>query len=180
MKQEDASYIQPEQSPVVSASTVKPGEVILGTIADLDDQGQVLVDFHGNTQGRLLEAVSTVSISHRHKGRQVAILFANGEPDKPVIIGLVHSPLQEMLETFEVTPMNGSAPAPEAQQDSKLEDVTVDGKRIVFEGKDEIVLKCGEASITLTRAGKILIRGKYLLNRSTGVNRIMGGSVQVN
>ena len=44
----------------------------------------------------------------------------------------------------------------------------------------EIVLKCGKASITLTRAGKILIRGAYLLSRSSGPNRIKGGSIQLN
>ena len=44
----------------------------------------------------------------------------------------------------------------------------------------EIVLKCGKASITLTKAGKVIIRGTYLLNRSSGVNRIKGGSVQIN
>ncbi|MEP7119602.1 MAG: hypothetical protein ABJE95_01785, partial [Byssovorax sp.] len=36
------------------------------------------------------------------------------------------------------------------------------------------------SSITLTRAGKILIRGAYVLTRSSGVNRIQGGSVQIN
>ena len=44
----------------------------------------------------------------------------------------------------------------------------------------EIVLKCGKASITLTRAGKVIIRGAYVLSRSSGVNRIVGGSVQIN
>ena len=44
----------------------------------------------------------------------------------------------------------------------------------------EIVLRCGKASLTLTRAGKVLIRGTYLLSRSSGVNRIKGGSVQIN
>ena len=37
-----------------------------------------------------------------------------------------------------------------------------------------------EASITLTRAGKVLIQGSYVSSRSTGVNRIKGGSVQLN
>ena len=41
----------------------------------------------------------------------------------------------------------------------------------------EIELRCGKASITLTKAGKILLRGEYLLSRSSGVNRIKGGSV---
>jgi hypothetical protein len=58
--------------------------------------------------------------------------------------------------------------------------MVVDGKRFVFTAEDEIVLRCGRASITLTRAGKVLIRGAYLLNRSSGVNRIKGGSVQIN
>jgi hypothetical protein len=60
------------------------------------------------------------------------------------------------------------------------QDVKIDGRRVTFEAKEEIVLRCGKASITLTRAGKVLIRGAYLLNRSSGVNRIKGGSVQIN
>jgi len=58
-----------------------------------------------------------------------------------------------------------------------VDEVRVDGERVVFDAKKEIVLRCGKASITLTRAGKVLIRGAYLLNRSSGVNRIKGGSV---
>ena len=44
----------------------------------------------------------------------------------------------------------------------------------------EIVLRCGKASITLTRAGKVLIRGEYIFSRSTGVNKLKGGSIQLN
>ena len=51
---------------------------------------------------------------------------------------------------------------------------------MVLKAQQEIVLECGKASITLTRAGKVLIRGAYLLSRSSGVNRIKGGSVQIN
>jgi hypothetical protein len=54
------------------------------------------------------------------------------------------------------------------------------GREVVLTAENEIVLRCGEASITLTRAGKILLRGSYLLSRSSGVNRIKGGSVQIN
>jgi hypothetical protein len=42
------------------------------------------------------------------------------------------------------------------------------------------VLRCGQASVTLTKAGKVLIRGTYVSSRSSGVNRIKGGSVQLN
>ena len=66
---------------------------------------------------------------------------------------------------------------------SEMEDrpvIKADGERIVLSAEKEIVLQCGEASITLTRAGKIIIRGAYVSSRSTGVNRIQGGSVEIN
>jgi hypothetical protein len=58
--------------------------------------------------------------------------------------------------------------------------VAVDGKRIVLSAFEEIVLRCGEASITLTRSGKILIRGEYVSTHSAGVNRIKGATVEIN
>lgn len=66
------------------------------------------------------------------------------------------------------------APAP------PVEVALVDGKRVVIEGADEIVLRCGEASITLRRNGKVVIRGTYLESHAAGTNRIKGGSVQIN
>jgi len=56
----------------------------------------------------------------------------------------------------------------------------VDGERVLLRARKEIVLKCGKASITLTKVGKVLIRGVYLLSRSSGVNRIKSGLVQAN
>ncbi len=44
----------------------------------------------------------------------------------------------------------------------------------------EIVLRSGAASLTLTQAGKVIIDGEYVLSRSRGVNKIKGGSVQIN
>lgn len=56
----------------------------------------------------------------------------------------------------------------------------VDGKRVVIDAADEIVLRCGKASITLRRNGRIVIRGTYVETRAEGVNRVKGGSVQIN
>ena len=44
----------------------------------------------------------------------------------------------------------------------------------------EIVLRCGKASITLRRNGRVVIRGTYVETRAEGVNRVQGGSVQIN
>lgn len=180
MKQRDTNTLELENAEHTALPVIAPGEVVIGTVVAIDNQGQSLVDYHANPLKAPLIAVTTLAINKQHIGRQVALLFANGNPQQPVIMGMIHSPLQEMLETFEVSPAQAELPRGEQDSSPAHEDIIIDGKRIVLEGKEEIVLKCGEASITLTKAGKILIRGKYLLNRSTGVNRIMGGSVQVN
>jgi hypothetical protein len=55
-----------------------------------------------------------------------------------------------------------------------------EGRRVVVTAKEQLVLRCGKASITLTSAGKLIIQGAYVSSRSTGVLRIKGGSVQIN
>ena len=51
---------------------------------------------------------------------------------------------------------------------------------MIVSAKEQLVLRCGKASITLTKAGKVLIEGSYVSSRSTGVNRVKGGSIQLN
>ena len=53
-------------------------------------------------------------------------------------------------------------------------------EEVVVTAEKQLTLRCGKASITLTKSGKIILRGKYILSRSEGVNRIKGGSVQIN
>lgn len=174
-------------------SALVPGEVILGRLAAFDHGGNPLVVYSQSPDGNPHVAVSTVAISPQNIGRQVALLFSNGDLRKPVIMGMIYSPLDDLLERESSTerPSLESEVAQATWLDSKgieshaplkkLGDtVCVDGKKICIEGQEEVVIRCGESSITLTKSGKILIRGKYLLSRSSGVNRILGGSVQVN
>ncbi len=162
-----------------------PGEVVIGHLEGLSSKGEPLVDFHQNGSNKPLAAMSTLAVNAEHIGRQVALLFTRGKLSSPLIIGFIHSPLMEMIDGFELSAADAEQletpdAAPAEENIALPAKAVVDGKRVVFEGSEEVVLKCGEASITLTRAGKIMIRGKYILNRSTGVNRILGGSVQVN
>lgn len=158
---------------------IRSGEIVIGSIAGIDAQGQALVSFPENPSSSPVVAMSTLGVTSQLIGRQVALLFANGNPQAPVIMGIIHSPLQDLLASYEVGAQRDTDVLPEAAQGSR-DVVVVDGRRIVIEGREEIVLKCGDASITLTKSGKIIIRGKYLVNRSSGVNRILGGSVQIN
>lgn len=146
-------------------------EVVVGQLVGIDESGVPLVDYPGNPAGVPLGAMCTARFDKGTIGRSAALLFADGDPAKPLIIGLIHSPLDEIVEATQ-------------HEDPKIGlpnlDVQADGDRVVLAADKEIVLKCGKASITLTRAGKILLRGAYLLSRSSGVNRIKGGSVQLN
>ena len=53
-------------------------------------------------------------------------------------------------------------------------------EELVVIATKQLTFRCGESSITLTAAGKIILRGKYIVSRSSGVQRIKGGSVQIN
>jgi len=161
------------------AATIAPGEVVIGTLIAVDAQGHLLVDFPGSPVDEPVVAITTLALSQQHLGRQVALLFTNGDLRQPVVMGMIHSPLQAMLDNFDQA-AGQSDEGVAIESDLNVDDVEINGKRVVFEAQEEIVFKCGESSITLTKSGKVLIRGKYLLNRSSGVNRIMGGSVQVN
>jgi hypothetical protein len=65
------------------------------------------------------------------------------------------------------------------EQPGRIE-VDADGERLIVTAREQLVLRCGDARITLTKAGKVLIEGKFVSSRSSGVNRIKGGSVQIN
>jgi hypothetical protein len=156
---------------------IAAGEIIIGTLVALDENGQALVDFTQNPISAPLKAISTTAVTQQQVSRQVALLFNQGDLKQPIIMGLIHSPLQAMLENFE---QQNETEKIELAGDLNIENVKVEGHKVTFEAQKEMVFKCGESSITLTKSGKIMIRGKYLLNRSSGVNRIMGGSVQVN
>jgi len=184
VEQENNNIIRTLEPSEKSLSDIAPGEIIIGTLVSIDEQGAPQVDFLGNKTEQPLVAMATLSITQTHIGRQVALLFANGDLHSPVIIGVIHSPLHDMLENFDQSQVleakQTTKDKVELETNMPVEDVLIDGKKITFAAREQIVFKCGESSITLTKAGKILIRGKYILNRSTGVNRIMGGSVQVN
>ncbi len=140
--------------------------IVIGQLVDVDADGKPAVEFDGNLGSMPLAATTTVAVTPTDVGRQAALMFQNRDPGRPVLIGLVHEP----IPAADNAPIHHEIPLT----------VQADQERIELKADREIVLKCGQASITLTRAGKIILRGAYLLSRSSGVNRIKGGSVQIN
>lgn len=145
----------------------------VGVLAGISEEGAPLVDFPGNEAGAL-PAASTVALSRpeleaaaaRRQG--VVLLFDGGDARRPVVIGLVAPAVRD-------APVLAEARAPAVP-----EHVVVDGKRITIEGMDEIVLQCGEASITLRRNGKVVVRGLYVESHAEGTHRIKGATVKIN
>ena len=135
---------------------------IRGVLVELSPAGEPFIDYCGNPAAQPLDAISTVPLHRDDIGREAILLFEDGDPLRPLLVGIVQS----------------SAAAGTGRPEPV--DATLDGRKITLTAREEITLQCGDASITLTRAGKVLIRGSYLLSRSTGPNRIKGGSVQLN
>ena len=132
--------------------------IVAGLLVGLTEKDQPLVIFAGSGTSQAVHARSLVALAEDDVGRSVALMFECGEPSRPIVIGCFHTSVP-------------SEPPVRAQ---------IDGEVVRLTAKEQLVLRCGNASITLTRAGKVLIRGAYVLSRSSGVNRLKGGSVQIN
>lgn len=163
-----------------------PGHHI-GRLVDFD-AGKPVVDYRGNPHGPLpaettvaLSAIDVVVEKSTDHATEVLLVFESERSDRPVIVGLVRRDGPEPAQTpsAEAPVSRVSLQSKSSKKAPKLEAV-VDGKRVVLDAQDEIVLKCGEASVTLRRNGRIVIRGVYVETRSSGVNRIKGGTVQIN
>jgi hypothetical protein len=103
-------------------------------------------------------------------GARVNVVFAHGDPHQPVVTEIVDGG------------QDGTG-APDQGADRLREaDVLVDGQErlLSIEAREELVLRCGEASITLKRDGKIVIEGSHVESRASATNRIKGAQVRIN
>lgn len=138
--------------------------IIVGELIAITGEGCTpLVCYSGQSGTAAIAARSTIELQGRHIGQQVVLMFEGNHPEKPIIMGVIH----------------GKTGWPLEKQPNQVE-VDADGERMIVSAKEQLVLRCGKASITLTEAGKVLIKGTYVLSYSSGINRIKGGSVQLN
>jgi hypothetical protein len=159
---------------VLAAAGTRDVTVRVGVLVDLAG-GAPRVEFEGSAGGPVrarsmipLDAAALSGAPGRR--REVVLLFEDGDPARPIIAGF--------LEPAVATPALDAAL--EATVDATPDLAEVDGRRVVIEGKDEVVLRCGEASITLRRNGKIVIRGLHVETHAAGTNRLKGATVKIN
>ena len=154
--------VEAQPAKVLNGSSV--AGVVIGELIGIKDEGHTpLILFPGQLGSAAVAARTVVDLYGPHIGRKVVLMFEGGDSGKPIVMGVVRE----------------GEGWPLADRPGQVE-VDADGERMIVSGKEQVVLRCGKASITLTKAGKVLIQGSYVLSRSSGVNRVKGGSVQLN
>lgn len=131
--------------------------VVIGVFLGFDQKTPIVV-YAGNPKDTAMPARSLTELSSEMIGSEVALLFQEGDPWKPLIVGRI------------VVPGPSSA-KPQIVRDGEIVRIT---------GNERIELRCGKARIILEKDGRITIRGTYVTSHATATNRIRGGSVNLN
>lgn len=135
-----------------SIFTQPSGDLLVGTLIGLDATRIMAFRLRGERKVRKTRN-SMVGLSKEDIKSAIVVGFIGGADGDPVILGKLAS----------------------TQPDGGQSERTLD-----LSAERQVTIRCGRASITLTREGKIILRGTYISSRSSGVNRIKGGSVQLN
>jgi hypothetical protein len=136
------------------------------TLVELSARGPLIL-LSGSSCPVLARTTVPRQALHGREGAELLVTFLDGREDAPVVVGV--------LEPIEV-----EAWAPGAEQPSADAVATVDGKRVLIRGAEEILLQCGEASLVLRANGEVLLRGKRVEMRARRQHRIRAGSVRIN
>jgi hypothetical protein len=138
----------------------------VGQLVGLTDGGQPLVDFPGNENGvmkaRALAGLAFGSGVDSRAGIAVLLAFDNGNLAKPIIIGEVNDTVTALAKK------------------PRSVDAVIDGRKVVLHAEQEITLQSGKSSITLSKDGRIILKGISIVSRASGANKIRGGSVSIN
>ncbi|MEM9456553.1 MAG: DUF6484 domain-containing protein [Myxococcota bacterium] len=136
---------------------------LLGTVVELEEDRDPEVEFE-TANGEILrhKAVSTVPLGLDAVGHPVVLMFLRGEVDHPVIIGRVE--------------MGRAMP----NKTTRTQNLVIEGRKLALHADSSLTLRCGRSSITLTREGRIVLRGTNLVSEASGTHRIRGGTIKLN
>ncbi len=143
---------------------------VVARLADSEGTGRVLVEYKSNppVEARLLSHLDRNElIEPENAGREVLVVFEQGDPTLPIIVGVMENPVKNIVST-------------KFEPSSKPSEASVDGKKVTFSAEEEIKLKCGKGSIHLNKEGEIVISGTRLMSTASEKNKIKGGSVEMN
>jgi hypothetical protein len=131
--------------------------VVIGVFLGFGEDGPLVV-FPGNPEETAIASRSLTELSSAAVGAEVALLFQDGDPRRPLIVGRVVDPANTVR-------------APE---------IIRDGEHMRIRAAKTIELRCGKASLIMESDGHVTIRGTYLVSHASASNRIRGGSINLN
>jgi hypothetical protein len=101
-------------------------------------------------------------------GEDVLLVCVAGDPKHVVVCGVIAReatiPTDDHLEVTVSRPQTA----------------VLDGKKVVLDASQEIVLECGKGSLRLTADGRIVMKGVEIVSRALRTNKIKGGTVNIN
>ena len=154
---------------LIESSEGRPAEpqhfeagLVIAKFVGFGEGDEPLVELVECDSTQRVSATSCVALEDVHAGRRVLMAYPQGGTEGPCIVGMLR---EHRASGFSSAPTRPQPPA-----------VEVDGTRLVFSARQEIVLRCGDSSLSLACDGTITLRGKYVISHADGVNRIRGGS----
>jgi hypothetical protein len=156
------------QSPTETVNAGFTANTLVGELVRVEADGLVTID-HPKNAGPPLKARSLVQLSVNDQHKSALIAFENGNPERPIIVGIVQD-----------QPVVSDTPEQVRLNREKIKDIAIDGERVTFDAKQEILLRCGEGSIKMRRDGTVIIKGVRLVSRAKTENCIKGASVNIN
>jgi len=146
---------------------------VIGCLVDITDEGIFVVDYPGNVHGplhaRFISDFARIEQKTSAKGMPVLLVFENADACYPIIVGFVQDRItRDKIIEFEI---------PDQTQQKNF---YLDKKKVVLEAREQIELRCGKSSLTLTKEGKIIVKGMEIVSRAVKANKIKGASVSIN
>ncbi len=134
--------------------------VVIGILMGFDGPDPLVV-YSGNPSDKACTARALCALSAEDTGREMALLFEDGDRSRPLIIGRIVKPARQ--EPAKMPP-----------------GVVRDGETVKITAEDRIELRVGKSVIIMEKDGHITIRGKNLVSHASASNRIRGSSVNLN
>jgi hypothetical protein len=131
--------------------------VAIGIFLGFDNDSPLVV-FPGNPSEQAVPAKTLTELTSDMVGAEVALLFQEGDPLRPLIVGRIVDPARKT-----------QAPR-----------IVRDGQRVTITGDERIELRCGKATIIMEKDGRIIIRGTYVTSHASATNRVRGASINLN
>lgn len=139
--------------------------VVVGQLLALTDgRATALVAFDGQPTEAAVPARTTVDLFPDQIGHEVLLTFERLDRTRPIVMGVLRRPAEPAT-------LNAAG---------QHVDVRADGQRLTVKAKDELVLQCGRSTIVLSADGRLELRADVIVSQAAEVNRIRGGSVQLN